>query len=44
MFWFFGWEAYGIFNPWPEMEPMPPALDGQVLTTGQPGKFLEFFF
>ena len=26
---------------WPEIEPMCPALEGEVLTTGLPGKFQE---
>ena len=39
MFWFFGYEAYGILAPWPGIEPIPSALEGEVLTTGPPGKF-----
>ena len=27
-------EACGILVPWPGIEPMPLALEGQVLTTG----------
>ena len=27
-----------ILAPWPGIEPVPPALEGQVLTTGPPGK------
>ena len=42
MFWFFGHETCGISAPWPEMEPTPPALEGGVLTTGQPGKSHDF--
>ena len=38
MFGFFGPEACGIFAPWPEIEPVPPALEGEVLTTRSPGK------
>ena len=38
MFWFFGFEAYGILTPWPGIEPAPPTLEGKVLTTGLPGK------
>ena len=34
MFWFFGCEACGILAPWPGIEPVPPALEGEVLTTG----------
>ena len=39
MFWFFfGHEACGILAPWPGIQLMPPALEGNVLTTGLPGK------
>ena len=38
MFWFFGQEACGILTPWPGIEPAPPALAGEVLTIGPPGK------
>ena len=38
VFWFFGHEAYGILAPRPGNEPTPPALEGEVLTTGPPGK------
>ena len=38
MFCFFGHEACGILAPWPVIEPAPPALEGEVLTTGPPGK------
>ena len=37
MFWFFGCEACGILAPQPGVEPTPPALEGEVLTTGLPG-------
>ena len=40
MFWFFGREACGILVPRPGIEPTPPALEGEVLTTGKPGKSL----
>ena len=33
MFWYFG-----IVAPRPEMEPTPPALEHEVLTTGSLGK------
>ena len=33
MFWFFDWEACGIFTPWPRVEPISPALEGETLTT-----------
>jgi len=38
MFSYFGHEASGILPPWPELEFTSPALEGEVLTTGQPGK------
>ena len=38
MCWFFGCESCGILAAWPRMEPTPPALEGEVLTTGAPGK------
>ena len=37
MFWFFGREACGILAPQPGTEPAPPAVEGEVLTTGPPG-------
>ena len=40
MFWFFGCEPCGILAPQPGIEPAPPALEGEVLTTGPPGKSL----
>ena len=39
-FGFFGHEACGILAPQPGIEPAPPALEGEVLTTGPPGKSL----
>ena len=33
MFWFFGCEACGIVAPHPGTDPIPPALEGEVLTT-----------
>ena len=36
--------ACGILVPQPGMEPMSPALEGRFLTTGPPGKSLEYFF
>ena len=44
MFWFFGPEACGISTPRPGVEPTPPALEGEVLTTGPPGKSPRPFF
>ena len=38
MFWFFGREACGVSAPRPGIEPTPPVLEGEVLTTGPPGK------
>ena len=40
-FWFFGQEAYGVLAPGPEIKPNPPALEGEVLITGPPGKSLH---
>ena len=40
MFWVFGREACGILAPRPRIKPAPPALEGEVLTTGPPGKSL----
>ena len=40
MFWFFGCKACGILAPRPGIKPSPPALEGEVLTTGPPGKSL----
>ena len=42
MFWFFGHEACGILAPQSGIEPAPLTLEGEVLTTGQPGKSLTF--
>ena len=41
MFWFFGHKACGILAPRPEIEPTPSAPEGEVLTTGPPGKSLH---
>ena len=43
-YFFFGWEACGILALQPGIEPAPPALEGEVLTTGPPGKSLYNFF
>ena len=43
MLWFFGHEAYGILAPQSGMEPTPPALEGEVLTTGSAAKSLKHF-
>ena len=42
MFWFFGPEACGILAPQPGIEPAPPALEGEVLTTGPPRKSPQY--
>ena len=38
LFWFSGHEACGILASWPETEPEPPALEGEVSTTALPGR------
>ena len=43
MFWVFGCEACGILAPRPGIKPTPPELEGEVLTTGLPGKSLQVF-
>ena len=43
VFTFFGCEAYDILVPRLEIEPTPPALEGEVLTTGPPGTSLRYF-
>ena len=44
MFWFFGREECGILVPRSGIELTPPALEGEVLTTGPPVKFPRPFF
>ena len=44
MFWFFGHKVCGIWAPRPGMEPAPPALEGEALTTGPPGKSHSYNF
>ena len=41
LFCVFGCEACGILVPWPRIEPVPPPLEGEVLTNGPPGKITE---
>ena len=43
MLWFFFFvrEACGILAPPQEIKPVPPALEGEVVTTGSPGKSLN---
>ena len=38
MFLFFSHEVCGISAPWPGIEPATPVLEGDILTTGSPGK------
>ena len=38
---FFGREACGILGPRLGIKPAHPALEGEVLTTGPPGKSLD---
>ena len=37
-FWLFGHEACGISAPQEGIKPSPPALEGEISTTGPPGK------
>ena len=41
-FFFFGRKACGILAPQPGIEPATPALEGDVLTTGPPGKSRDY--
>ena len=43
MFWFFAHEACRILALQPGIEPTPLALEGEILTTGLPGKSQSFF-
>ena len=38
MFWVFGHKSWGILAPQPGIKPASSALEGEVLTTGPPGK------
>ena len=40
MFWLYGHETHGILAPQPGIEPALPALEGEVITSGHPGKSL----
>ena len=42
-FWFIGCQACGISAPWPKMEPVPSALEGEVLSNGPQGKSQGMF-
>ena len=44
VFGFFGPKACGILAHQPGMEPEPPSLEGEVLTSGPPGKFHIYNF
>ena len=44
MFCFSVCKAYGILVPPPRIEPIPPAFEDEVLTSGPPGKSLEYWF
>ena len=44
IFCFFGHKSHGILVPQQGIEPTPPALEGEVLTTGPPGKSLFLIF
>lgn len=45
MFCFFGCEVYAMLTPWPGIEPIPHALEGEVLTSqGSPTNMLLLFF
>ena len=37
-FWFCGHKACGILTSRPAIKPSPPTLEGEVVTTGPPGK------
>ena len=39
---FFGLKTCGILGPWLGIEPTAPPLKGETLTTGPPGKSLDF--
>ena len=43
-FFFFGCPAWGILAPRPGIQSAHPALEGEVLTTGLPGKSLHCSF
>ena len=44
MFWFFGPDVGGILASYQGMERAPSALEGEVLTTGPPGKALSSYY
>ena len=42
--WFTCSRACGILVPWPRIKPMSPALEGEFLPTGPPGRSLNIFY
>ena len=44
MLWSFGHEACRTQAPWPGIETAPPAVEGEVLTPGPPGKSFQKIF
>ena len=44
MFWLFGHEECGILAPRPGIKPALPAMEGEVLTAGPPGKSRKIYF
>ena len=44
MFWLSGPDVCGILASHQGMEPAPPALEGEVLPTGPPGKALSSYY
>jgi len=44
LFMFFGCKACGILTPHSGIKPVPLALEGEISTTGPPGKSLESLF
>ena len=43
MFWLFDCKSHGILAPQRGIEPAPSTLEGEVLTSGPPGKSLVLF-
>ena len=41
MLWYLGHKACGISIPWAEIKSSSPALEDDILITGQPGKSLK---
>ena len=38
MFWFFDHKSGRVLTPWPGVESPTPALEGEAVATGPPGK------